>query len=109
MQNEPETGRLIGFVRRDPDTARIDLSKNLLALRERVIKNYGAFHPKGAVLISCRARAGEDSAGVRQKNRTEAALVQEILGDIPLTGFYADGEISNHRLYGYTSVLILFM
>jgi small ligand-binding sensory domain FIST len=36
--------------------------------------------------------------------------MQEIrrqLGDIPLTGFFANGEISNNRLYGYTGVLTL--
>jgi small ligand-binding sensory domain FIST len=39
----------------------------------------------------------------------ELGLVQEVIGDIPLVGFYANGEISNHRLYGYTGVLILFI
>jgi len=27
---------------------------------------------------------------------------------VPLTGFYANGEIGRHRLYGYTGVLTLF-
>lgn len=108
VRNKPEAGHLMGFVRRDRNTEQVDLSKNLLALRERVIKDHGAFHPKGAVFISGGAPAGENLADT-QIDRTETALVQEILGDVPLTGFYADGEISNHRLYGYTSVLILFM
>ncbi|MBT6095764.1 MAG: histidine kinase, partial [Rhodospirillaceae bacterium] len=39
----------------------------------------------------------------------ETALVQEILGDVPLVGFFGQGEISNARLYGYTGVLTLFL
>ena len=30
------------------------------------------------------------------------------LGEFPLVGFYANGEISHNRLYGYTGVLALF-
>lgn len=100
----PSAAEMMGFVRRDRDTARIDLSKNLLALRERVIRQEGAFRPKGGIFISCKARAAADDPA-----KSEAELVQEILGDVPLAGFYADGEISHHRLYGYTSVLILFL
>ena len=29
--------------------------------------------------------------------------------DFPLVGFFANGEISNHRLYSYTGVLALFL
>jgi small ligand-binding sensory domain FIST len=35
-------------------------------------------------------------------------LVQELLGEVPLAGFYANGEISHNRLYAYTGVLTLF-
>jgi small ligand-binding sensory domain FIST len=35
-------------------------------------------------------------------------LIGDLLGDVPLTGFYANGEISYNRLYGYTGVLTLF-
>jgi small ligand-binding sensory domain FIST len=35
-------------------------------------------------------------------------LVQSELGDLPLAGFFANGEISNDRLYGYTGVLAVF-
>jgi small ligand-binding sensory domain FIST len=31
-----------------------------------------------------------------------------MLGDFPLVGFYANGEISRDRLYRYTGVLTLF-
>ncbi len=38
----------------------------------------------------------------------EMNLLAEELGDIPIAGFYANGEISHYRLYGYTGVLLLF-
>ena len=36
-------------------------------------------------------------------------MIQDELGDVPLAGFYASGEIAGHRLYGYTGVLTLFL
>ena len=39
----------------------------------------------------------------------EVALIQEVLGDFPMVGFSANGEISANRLYGYTGVLTLFL
>jgi len=39
---------------------------------------------------------------------TELGLVKEALGDLPLVGFFCNGEISHDRLYGYTGVLTLF-
>ena len=38
----------------------------------------------------------------------EHQLIREAFGDAPLVGFFANGEISNDRLYGYTGVLTLF-
>jgi hypothetical protein len=31
------------------------------------------------------------------------------LGDVPLIGFFAGGEIARHHLYGYTGVLTVFV
>lgn len=31
--------------------------------------------------------------------------MKQAIGEVPLIGFYANGEISNNRLYGYTGVL----
>ena len=93
------------FVHRDDNTVQADLARSLLDLRERIIKERGDFKPQGALYVSCVARTvsdfGDGPGG-------EMALVREIIGDVPLTGFYANGEISNCRLYGYSSVLILF-
>jgi small ligand-binding sensory domain FIST len=34
--------------------------------------------------------------------------LQAVLGDVPLVGFFAGGEIAGQRLYGYTGVLTVF-
>ena len=31
-----------------------------------------------------------------------------IMGEVPLVGFFAGGEIARHHLYGYTGVLTVF-
>ncbi len=92
------------FVHRDVETARTDLSRMLLELRTRITRERGVFAPAGALYISCVARAafGKQPDG-------EMDLIREIIGDVPLAGFHAGGEISNSRLYGYTGVLILFL
>jgi small ligand-binding sensory domain FIST len=38
----------------------------------------------------------------------EMKIIESILGNIPIIGLYANGEISNNRLYSYTGVLTLF-
>jgi small ligand-binding sensory domain FIST len=97
-------GDRILFVHRDADTVRADLSRMLLELRTRVTRERGVFAPAGALYISCVARVGFGGHG-----GGEAGLIREIIGDVPLAGFYAGGEISGGRLYGYTGVLILFL
>jgi small ligand-binding sensory domain FIST len=34
--------------------------------------------------------------------------LRQALGEVPLVGFFCNGEISRHRLYGYTGVLTVF-
>jgi small ligand-binding sensory domain FIST len=34
--------------------------------------------------------------------------IRRVFGDIPIVGFFGNGEISNDRVYGYTGVLTLF-
>ncbi len=101
-----ENGDQMMFVHRDNNTVRVDLTRSLISLRKRVESERGVFDPKGALYISCVARTmsdfGDGPGG-------EMALVREIIGDVPLAGFYANGEISSRRLYGYTAVLILFL
>jgi small ligand-binding sensory domain FIST len=54
--------------------------------------------------VSCLGRGanlfGDDSEELKQ--------IRDELGDFPLVGFYANGELSQNRLYGYTGVLTLF-
>jgi small ligand-binding sensory domain FIST len=35
-------------------------------------------------------------------------IVRRALGDLPLVGFFAGGEIAHQHLYGYTGVLTVF-
>ena len=111
------TGDQIMFVHRDNETLCADLSAKLVALRKRVMRDTGEFKPKAAIYVSCVARAFDGlMSGTPElihddgsSNISEMALVRDVIGDVPLTGFYAGGEISNARLYGYTGVLTLFL
>ncbi|MDH3715450.1 MAG: FIST C-terminal domain-containing protein [Gammaproteobacteria bacterium] len=89
------------FCRRDGASAREDLTRMTDALRERV----GDQPIRGGVYVSCLARGrhqfGDDSEEVR--------AIQNALGGFPLVGFFANGEIFNGRVYGYTGVLTLFL
>jgi len=60
--------------------------------------------PRGALYFSCLAR-GEHMFGARG---AELELIRRVLGEVPLVGFFCNGEISRDRLYGYTGVLTLF-
>lgn len=92
-------GEPIMFCRRDADTAREDLVRMLVTLRKGL---RGA--PRGGVYVSCIGR-GVNLFGA---GSAELELIRAELGDFPLVGFYANGEISQDRLYGYTGVLTLF-
>jgi small ligand-binding sensory domain FIST len=39
----------------------------------------------------------------------EIGILDEALGDVPLIGFFANGEIAHDRLYSQTGVLALFV
>ena len=58
----------------------------------------------GAIYISCSGRGGPHFGGAS----AELKIVQHALGDVPLVGFFAAGEIARHHLYGYTGVLTVF-
>jgi small ligand-binding sensory domain FIST len=93
-----EQGAELVFCRRDAEAARADLARMLAALRE------AAPRPRGALYFSCVAR-GEHMFGSRG---AELGLVRDALGEVPLVGFFCNGEICHDRLYGYTGVLTLF-
>jgi len=99
------TGDRLFFVERNQDSITSDLSKTLINLRKRVTAERGCFEPKGALYVSCIARGfSEDEAAIEN----EMALLRDIIGEVPMTGFYAGGEINNARLYSYTGILTLF-
>lgn len=97
---EVAPGESILFVRRDHAAAVADLERMV----RDVIRRAGG-DIAGAVYVSCLGRGPNMMAD----GLTEPGLVQRLLGeDVPLVGFYANGEISNDRLYGYTGVLTVF-
>ena len=93
-----EPGAELLFCRRDEEAARADLSRIVREL------NVAVPQPRGALYFSCLAR-GEHMFGSRG---AELGLIRRALGEVPLVGFFCNGEISRDRLYGYTGVLTLF-
>lgn len=100
---EPEVGERLVFCTRDARAARQDMIRMLTELREELETN--GDQVQGGIYISCIAR-GEHLFG---QNGHELALIRANLGNIPLTGFYAKGEIARDTLYNYTGVLTLFV
>lgn len=92
-------GQSIMFCRRDGTTAVEDLRRMLAGVEKRL-----SGPPRGALYHTCLGRGrslfGDDSE--------ELKLIREALGDLPLVGFYGNGEMSGNRLYGYTGVLTVF-
>ncbi len=94
-----EADSSIMFCRRDTDTAVKDLQRMLNDVKSRL-----SGEAKGGLYFSCLGR-GQNMFGAPSR---EMQYIAEVLGDLPLVGFYANGEISGNRLYGYTGVLVLF-
>ncbi|MGD9617565.1 MAG: FIST C-terminal domain-containing protein [Alphaproteobacteria bacterium] len=99
IAEEVAPGDQILFCRRDPDSARADLVRML-----RQLKNRLPGPPRAGIYVSCIARG----AALFGETGVETGLIRETLGDIPLIGFFANGEISRDRLYGHTGVLTVF-
>ena len=95
-----DLGDQLMFVRRDPEGAYEDLVRMVTELSNRLSKP-----PLGGLYFSCLAR-GPNLFGHEGR---EMEIIGEILNDIPVVGFFGQGEISNNRLYGYTGVLALFL
>ena len=92
-------GDALMFCRRDREAAEHDLRRMVRGLKAR------AEHPLGGLYFSCLARGPGMFGAVGR----ELAIVREELGEVPLVGFFGNGEISFDRLYAYTGVLTLFM
>lgn len=98
VADQIEPGQKIFFCRRDRAAATRDLSAMAQKLRKRTPT------VRGALYVSCCARG----PNLFESANEEVGLVQAALGEVPLVGFYANGEIAGDRVYGYTGVLALF-
>ena len=88
------------FCRRDGNTAQQDMQRMLDKMKQQLNAT-----PRGGVYISCMGR-GKNQFG---DNSEEVAMIKNTLGDFPLVGFYANGEIYHHNIYAFTGVLMLFV
>jgi len=119
-----EVGMRLTFCERHVDAARRDLVRICAEVREEVepeelplatalarrdAANVDALHGAGsgiagAIYVSCAGRGGAHFGAAS----AELAIVRHALGDVPLAGFFAAGEIARGNLYGYTGVLTVF-
>jgi small ligand-binding sensory domain FIST len=96
---EVSPGDPIVFCRRDPESAKQDLTRMVKQLAGRLNGP-----PKAGVYVSCVARG----VSLFGEEGIETNVIRETLGEFPLVGFFANGEISRDRLYGHTGILTLF-
>lgn len=103
-----EAGQVLSFCTRDEAAARKDLMRICSEIRDHLheVAEQGAAPatPRGAVYVSCLGR-GSHLFGEQHE---ELRLIQRQLGNVPLVGFYANGEIGGQNLYGFTGVLTVF-
>ena len=95
-----QQGTSIMFCRRDTKSANEDMKRMLESIHQGLFSR-----PRGGLYYSCLGRG----ASLFGPNSEELKMIREALGDIPLVGFFCNGEISHNRLYGYTGVLTLFV
>jgi small ligand-binding sensory domain FIST len=103
-----EDGAAVSFCTRDEAAARKDLIRICSEIRDHLHEHAEAggaqVDPSGAVYVSCLGR-GSHMFGEQHE---ELRLIRQQLGDVPLVGFYANGEIGGRNLYGFTGVLTVF-
>jgi small ligand-binding sensory domain FIST len=98
-----EPGMRLAFCTRDKEAAKLDLVRIATEIRDEV-ESSAARRIAGALYVSCSGRGGPHF-GARH---AELQIVRKALGDVPLVGFFAGGEIARNHLYGYTGVLTAF-
>ena len=118
-----QAGMRLAFCQRNAVAARADLIRVCAEIREELEPEemtlevatrfaadgaQSAPHPArriaGAIYVSCSGRGGPHFGAPS----AELQIVRRALGDVPLVGFFAGGEIARHHLYGYTGVLTVF-
>lgn len=95
-------GTHLTFCTRHPDAALADVGR--IAREVRAEAESGGLALAGAVYVSCSGRGGPHFGAPS----AELLALREALGDVPLAGFLAGGEIARDHLYGYTGVLTVF-
>lgn len=104
-----EEGTRIRFCVRDDVAARKDLVRVCAEIRDQLHEateaGAAAAAPmRGALYVSCVGRGTHMFGDPHEELR----VIRDQLGDIPLVGFYANGEIGGSNLYGFTGVLTAF-
>ncbi|MDH4059246.1 MAG: FIST C-terminal domain-containing protein [Aquincola sp.] len=116
-----DTGMTLAFCQRDVAAARRDLTRICAEIRDELapetvaattVPDTGDSTPApdptrriaGAIYVSCAGRGGPHFGSPS----AELQIVRHALGDVPLAGFFAAGEIGHRHLYGYTGVLTVF-
>lgn len=94
-----EAGDPVIFTKRERLSAEHELKQMLERLKQRL---KGPI--RGGIYFSCLSRG----ANLFGEGAAEVRAITEVLGDIALAGFFANGEINHCRLYGHTGVLVLF-
>jgi small ligand-binding sensory domain FIST len=99
-----EVGATVQFHVRDAVGADKDLRLAVKRAREQLLGR-----PAGALLFTCNGR-GRRMFGVDDH---DASTIEELLGGIPLAGFFAAGEIGpiagRNALHGFTASMALFI
>ncbi len=123
VSGAPLVGMQLAFCERNAQAARADLIRvcaeireelepqeqtlevaNALSAPEAELAPHPARRIAGAIYVSCAGRGGPHFGAPS----AELQIVRRALGDVPLVGFFAGGEIARHHLYGYTGVLTVF-
>ena len=117
-----DVGMRLTFCQRNAAAARADLTRICAEIREALepeemtadlagalsadtnINPHPARRMAGAIYVSCAGRGGPHFGGPS----AEMHIVRRALGDVPLVGFFAGGEIAHQALHGYTGVLTVF-
>ena len=93
-------GDSILICRRDPKTAVEDMKRMVSSIKDRIRNK----RIRGGIYISCAAR-GPNQFSIPNR---ETDIIREVLGEFPIAGFFANGEISRDRVYAYTGVIAVF-
>ncbi|MES2943541.1 MAG: FIST N-terminal domain-containing protein [Pseudomonadota bacterium] len=123
VSGAPAVGMTLAFCERNAQAAKADLVRVCAEIREELEPEemslevasalrapeaesapHAARRIAGAIYVSCSGRGGPHFGAPS----AELQIIRRALGDVPLVGFFAGGEIARHHLYGYTGVLTVF-